>query len=319
MSQPWKLLPLTAMAVVALVIMGLAVGSGHTASAEVHTIDVEPMVAGNDSEGSVTITSDDDSGELIVEVTGGSDFDLTSVDCTGCEEAYIDEAGTGFTIDTDAVDDDENQETITTTFSFTLDCGENEDIYVFVDDADDDDFSVIECTAAEETPTSTPGDAATVTTSASPKAISCSGTSIVTIQVRDEEGEPVPAGTDVEISTTLGSISPSIGETNDDSGNAFVFLTAPEDEGGTATVTATSGDAEGSTDVTINCGTTPTPTTAPPPTVAPGGGGAVISPPNTGSAGLADTTSGSSWLAFAGLGLLSAAAFGVVSVAKVRA
>jgi hypothetical protein len=169
---------------------------------------------------------------------------------------------------------------------------------------------------ATGTITATPGAAATVTTSASPATIGCSGTSIVTIQVRDSAGNPVPAGTAVTISTTLGSVSPSSGQTTDASGNAFVFVTGPASQGGVAVVTAKSGSAQGSTNVTINCGATATATTAPPPTVAPGGG--VISPPNTGDAGLKDGgTSG--WTAFAGLGLLLAASFGAVGIVKMRA
>lgn len=166
------------------------------------------------------------------------------------------------------------------------------------------------------TPTGTPGAAATVTTSASPGSISCSGTSIVTIQVRDSAGNPVPAGTAVTISTTLGSVSPSAGQTTDASGNAFVFVTGPASQGGVAVVTAKSGNAEGKTELTINCGAAATATTAPPPTVAPGGG--VISPPNTGDGGLADGGS-PAWTAFAGLSLLLAAALGAVGIVKVRA
>lgn len=316
-------MPFAALAVMALVIMGLVAANGRTASADIGAIEIDPIVAGNDAEGSVQISSDDDSGDLVVEISGGGDLEIGSVTCTGCEAADIDETSTGFIVDTEPLDEDENPESITTTFSFTIDCDENEDIVVSVDDAVDDDVETIECTeGATATPTGTAtvaaGDAATVTTSASPKSISCSGTSIVTIQVRDEEGDPVPPGTTVEITTTLGTVSPSSGQTTDASGNAFVFLTAPATQGGTATVTAESGDAEGSTTVTINCGSTPTATTAPPPTVRPGGGG-VISPPNTGSAGLAGGSASTSWLAFAGIGLLAAAAIGAVGVAKVRA
>jgi hypothetical protein len=168
------------------------------------------------------------------------------------------------------------------------------------------------------TPTGTPGTAATVTTSASPATISCSGTSIVSIQVRDEDGDPVPPGTAVTITTTLGTVQPSSGQTTDASGNAFVFLGAPANQGGTATVTAKAGDAEGSSTVTINCGAAATATTAPPATVAPGGGGGVISPPNTGDAGLA-TSARPEWMTYAGIAFLLAAALGAVGIVRVRA
>jgi hypothetical protein len=166
------------------------------------------------------------------------------------------------------------------------------------------------------TPTGTPGAASTVTTSASPGSISCSGTSIVTIQVRDAGGNPVPAGTAVTITTTLGSVSPSAGQTTDASGNAFVFVTGPANQGGVAVVTAKSGTAEGKTELTVNCGAAATATTAPPPTAVPGGG--VISPPNTGDAGLADGGT-PAWTAFAGLSLLLAAALGAIGIVRVRA
>jgi adhesin/invasin len=166
------------------------------------------------------------------------------------------------------------------------------------------------------TVTGTPGVAATVTTSASPGSIGCTGTSIVSISVRDADGDPLPPGTAVTITTTLGSVSPSSGQTTDASGNAFLFLTG-EGQGGTATITAKSGNAQGSTTVTINCGAAATATSAPPPTVAPGGGG-VISPPNTGDAGLAEAgTQG--WMAFAGVAFLLAATIGAVGIVRARA
>ena len=165
------------------------------------------------------------------------------------------------------------------------------------------------------TVTGTVGPAATVTTNASPAAVSCSGTSIVTIQVRDAAGNPVQAGTAVQIAASMGSVSPSSGQTTDASGAAFVFFTAPANQGGTATITAVSGSASGQTTVTVNCGTAATATTAPPPTVSPGGG--VISPPNTGDAGLAASSNG--WTALAAVGFLVLVTIGALAIVRVRA
>jgi hypothetical protein len=296
-----------------------------TAKADVDSIDIEAITAGNDADASATISSQDDVGDLIITVSGGSDLEIGDVSCLGCSSDDIDVSGSTITVDTDSVDGDDQVEDLTTSFSFTIDCDEDESISVSARDDTDDDIQSIDCSAgATATPTgtvtSTPGPAATVDTDASPSTISCSGTSIVTIQVRDEDGDPVPAGTTVTISTTLGTVEPSAGQTTDASGNAFVFLTAPANQGGTATVTAKAGEAEGSTNVTVNCGTAnPTATTAPPPTKTTGGGG-VISPPNTGDAGLAaGSTSSDSWVAFAGIGLLVVATAGAVGIAKARA
>jgi hypothetical protein len=92
-----------------------------------------------------------------------------------------------------------------------------------------------------------------------------------------------------------------------------VFFTAPASQGGTATITATSGSASGQTTVNVNCGTAATATTAPPPTVAPGG---VITPPSTGDAGLAGGNAGWVYLLWGAIGAL--VAMGAVAIVRVR-
>jgi hypothetical protein len=142
----------------------------------------------------------------------------------------------------------------------------------------------------------TTGAAATVVAQASPNTVSCNGTSIVTIQVKTAGGTPVAVGTQVTIQANIGQVSPSSGQTTSADGSVFVFYTAPSNQGGTATITAKAGNAQGTASVTVNCNAAPTATTAPPPTVSQGS----IQPPNTGDAGLSNSSS-DSWLPFAGI------------------
>lgn len=343
MSQPWKLLPLAAIVAVIGALLLAPGGATQPNSASAELADCPS------DQGTLVIEIIDDVTDDPIEVAGARvEVSPDPVDATGARD-YVDNGGddaddTVGVIEVDnACADDGNAPAASYTATLESlpaaleDCedvdtsdndlapedGETLTLVLEVDCTDVDPTATATGTGtATATATGTAGPAATVTTSASPGTISCSGTSIVTIQVRDADGDPVPAGTAVTISTTLGSVSPSSGQTTDASGNAFVFMTAPANQGGKATVTAKSGDAQGSTDVTVNCGTTPTATTAPPPTVAPGGGGGgggVISPPNTGNAGLASEGGAPGWAPFAGIALLVAAAIGAVSIAKVRA
>jgi hypothetical protein len=340
MSQPWKLLPLAAIVAVLGALLLAPGGATQPNSASAEFTDCPS-----------------DQGTLIIEIVDDDTNDPITVEGSRVEISPdpVDAAGARDYVDGGADDGDDDPGVITVInacaddgnaptgeYTATLeslpgalaDCddvdlsdtdfapedGESQSLTLVVD-CSDVDPTATPTTSVTVTPTGTitgtPGAAATVTTSASPGTISCSGTSIVTIQVRDADGDPVPAGTAVTIATTLGSVSPTSGQTTDASGNAFVFLTAPANQGGTATVTAESGSAEGSTTVTINCGAAATATSAPPATVAPGGGG-VISPPNTGDAGLAEAgTQG--WIAFAGVAFLLAATVGAVGIVRARA
>jgi hypothetical protein len=164
------------------------------------------------------------------------------------------------------------------------------------------------------TPVPTTGAAATVIAQASPNTVNCNGTSIVTIQVRGANGQPVAVGTAVTIQASIGSVSPSSGQTTSADGSVFVFYTAPSNAGGQATITARAGNAQGTATVTVNCAqATTVPTTAPPPTVAPG----VISPPNTGEAGIASERT--DWTPFAGIAVLVATLVGgAIAAVKTR-
>ena len=174
----------------------------------------------------------------------------------------------------------------------------------------------VDCTGIVPTPTpvatATPALPATVTASTSPLSVSCNGTSIVSIQVRDALGNPVKPGTAVALSTTLGALSPSSGHVTNDAGMVFAFLTAPATSDGTATILATAGSASGTAFVTVSCGA-PAATAPPGPTGTVAG---VITPPNTGDAGLAASNHGSSAL----LGILATTsmAVGLAVLARVR-
>jgi len=161
------------------------------------------------------------------------------------------------------------------------------------------------------TATATVGPAATINVASSNSNLGCGATSIVTITVRDSGGDPVQAGTIVNIVADKGNVSPASNQTTAD-GSAFVFYTAPSDAGGVATITAASGSALGATILNINCNVEPT--QAPPPTTAPSTG---IQPPNTGDAGL--SPSNNSWLAYAGVALIVATMIGTMAVIRPRA
>ena len=171
------------------------------------------------------------------------------------------------------------------------------------------------CEPITPTPSVSPtvGAAATVIAQASPSTVNCNGTSIVTIQVRTAGGTPVAVGTAVQISASIGSVSPSSGQTTSADGSVFVFFTAPSNAGGAATITAKAGNAQGTATVQVNCASATATSAPPPPTVAPG----VISPPNTGDAGIASKHT--DWTPFAGIAVLVATLIGgAVAAVKTR-
>jgi len=126
--------------------------------------------------------------------------------------------------------------------------------------------------------------------SASPS-VTCGGTSSVTIRVVGANGQTVADGTSVALAASVGTLSPASGSTV--SGAVTATYTAPAAVPATSvTLRATAGAASNTTGVSITCASTTAPaTTAPvaapsysPP--APPAGNLVISPPNTGDAGL---------------------------------
>ena len=224
----------------------------------------------------------------------------------------IDEQDNVVTIDTAALDGDTGQDDLTVTFTLTIECEDGDEITVEAEDEDDSDSETFECGAGV---TPTVGAAATVVAQASPSTVNCNGTSIVTIQVKTAGGTPVAVGTAVTIQASIGSVSPSSGQTTSADGSVFVFYTAPSNAGGAATITARAGNAQGTATVTVNCAAA-APTTAPaapPPTVNPGS----ISPPNTGDGGIASDRT--DWTPFAGIAVIVATLIGgAVAAVKTR-
>jgi hypothetical protein len=151
--------------------------------------------------------------------------------------------------------------------------------------------------------------ASNLTVSASPASTTCASTSSISIAVKDAAGNMAPDGTSVTVSASTGTISPNVVSTS--GGNASTTFSAPGSSNGTATVTATSGQGTGYATVAFSCtgGSTSPASPVYPPTDYPiYTGPAVIMPPNTGDAGLADNARTSS---YAGLALVTLSVIGV--------
>jgi len=147
------------------------------------------------------------------------------------------------------------------------------------------------------TNTTTYNTAQGVTVSASPASTTCTSPSTISVTVKDINGNLAPNGTSVTVSASTGTVSPNVVSTS--GGYATTTFVAPGNANGTATVTATSGTGTGYATVAFSCtgATTSTapattaPVYAPPAAYPTYTGPAVISPPNTGDAGLASTAS----------------------------
>ena len=201
-----------------------------------------------------------------------------------------------------------------------------EDCELDLDSVDDVDFPTdggtasvqleVDCDGVdlEGTPTATStspvGPAATINVNSSNNNLGCGATSIVTITVLDSDGDPVAAGTIVNIVADRGSVSPASGQTTAD-GSVFVFYTASNTQGGEATITAASGSALGTTEIDVDCNTAPT--QAPPPTQSTGGS---IQPPNTGDGGLSTSNT---WQPYAGVALILSSVITTLAVIRPRA
>jgi hypothetical protein len=307
MSLSWKLLPFAAFAVLgALFLSGL---SPDSARADVDSVEVEGNV--------VTVEADLDDGDLVItlsSIESDTETEMELTDCNGCDEEG-DTHETTLTIDTN----DSGFTDGTVEVTLTLTCPDPDSITVTATQGGVSADATVECTPGTVTPTvsATVGAAATVVAQASPSTVNCNGTSIVTIQVKTAGGQPVAVGTAVTIQASIGSVSPSSGQTTSADGSVFVFYTAPSNAGGAATITARAGNAQGTATVTVNCAAAaPTATTAPsapPPTVNPGS----ISPPNTGDAGIASERT--DWTPFAGMAVIVATLIGgAVAAVKTR-
>jgi hypothetical protein len=125
--------------------------------------------------------------------------------------------------------------------------------------------------------------AAAVTVSASPASTICNSPSSISVTVKDASGNLALDGTSVTVSASTGTVSPNVVSTA--GGYATTTFAAPNNSNGTATVTASSGTGTGYATVAFTC--TGAATTAP---VAPAASypvyPSVITPPNTGDAGL---------------------------------
>ncbi len=305
MSHTWKLLPLAVL--FALGAFMLVLGSGpkpEIASANITDVDLVGDV--------LTVQADADSGDLTIELSSiesDTDTEMEITDCNGCiEEGDFDSEF--LTVDTTDADYDGFVEV-----TLDISCPNDPDnIRITVTDDDGEEEVTFRCEpSVTPTPTKTVGPAATINITSSNVNLGCGATSIVTITVLDEEGDPAAPGTLVQIVADKGNVSPASGQTTAD-GSVFVFYTAPSDSGGEATITAAAGSAIGTTTIDIDCNTAPT--QAPPPTTAPPTNGG-IQPPNTGDAGL--RTSGNTWQAYAGIALVMAATIGTLAVVRPRA
>jgi hypothetical protein len=130
---------------------------------------------------------------------------------------------------------------------------------------------------------------AAVTVSASPASTTCTSPSSISVTVKDVNGNIAPDGTSVTVSASTGTVSPNVVSTA--GGYATTTFTAPASSNGTATVTATAGTGTGYATVAFTCPTAST--TAPtspvyPPAISYPVGPSVITPPNTGDAGLVE-------------------------------
>jgi hypothetical protein len=250
----------------------------------------------DDDDGAVELTCDAGAADITVTLPTG--YELNAIACS------VEEEGTTANEQSD-VDDE----------SFA-------DNDVEVNITDNEHVACLFTFSSVATPTTTATATATVvatpqvgsiTGSATPNSIGCSGSAFITFIVRNAGGQPV-GGAAVQVSASIGSVSPTSATSLASDGGVLVVFTAPANQGGTATITATSGGVSGSTQVAVNCAqatATSVPPTAVPPTAVP----PVVQPPATGDAGLAESSNGSM---IAGLALLGAALSGAAAFAWSR-
>jgi len=120
--------------------------------------------------------------------------------------------------------------------------------------------------------------------------VTCGGTSSVTVKVLGTNGQTVADGTAVALAASVGTLSPASATTS--AGAVTATYTAPAGVPATSvTLRATAGAASNTTGVSVTCAATTAPATTAPvqqPVYSPPAPPAnlVISPPNTGDAGL---------------------------------
>jgi hypothetical protein len=301
MSYTWKLLPLAVFAALGALMLFAGGDSARPAQAAVTSMDIDDNV--------VTIEADADLGDLVIalsSVENDTTTDMQITDCNGCQEEDEND-DTELTVDTDDADFDEFVEV-----TLTISCPDSDTITITATQGASSDSVEYDCepTTPTATATGTVGAARTVVVTSANQSLGCANTTIITITVRGANGQAVAAGTVVSITASIGAVSPTSGQTTAD-GSVFVFYTAPQNQGGTATITALAGSATGTANITVNCAS---PTTAPPPPTTAAGGS--IQPPNTGDAGLADAAS---WSTYAGIALIVVSVIGTLAVVRPRA
>jgi len=167
------------------------------------------------------------------------------------------------------------------------------------------------------------GVPASVTISANPSSLQCTGSSSVafmSVSVKDAQGQNAQDGTTVTITADSGTFAPSQATT---SGGSTQFIYSPAStSSGTVNIRANAGAAQGQATVNVTCGATSAPppvsapVTSPPP---PPTGPVTIQPPNTGDAGLATPTDGTNWQLYAATAILVAVASGAIALVRTKA
>jgi hypothetical protein len=298
MSRSWKLLSLP----VLVIILGTSLIGGFPARpAPVHAANCSPGNTGTLVIKIIDVGTGNPltiSGSVVLIEPDPKDFDLDSLvtDSDVADAAALpDKDNESGIIRFEGACATSGSEVYTVSLSSLPDGVEDCDILTWADATQLDEGATaqmqieVKCAVVAPTPTPIPpatsilGLPAKVTVSASPLSVPCTGAGIVNVLILDAAGDPVQAGTSVAIASDLGSISPSIVVTAANGSAAAVF-TAPASGGGTATIAAVAGPASGATTLAVNC-VTEVLSTAPQANT----GTAVITPPNTGDAGLAAT------------------------------
>jgi hypothetical protein len=109
---------------------------------------------------------------------------------------------------------------------------------------------------ADETPrpTATPAGPVVITLNPTSRALSCSTSTVVTINVT-QGGNAVPNGTSITIGSNPGTVAPAIVATNN--GSATFTYFAPAAGGGIATISASTLGTTGSVQISLFCGIGP--------------------------------------------------------------
>jgi hypothetical protein len=131
-KRPWKLAPLAA-----LFALGLLMFSGGLTPSAVHAVDDidAPDTVSDGGTITVTITTEDDQGDLTITAAGGSDHEFDDVECTPSCSGDVDGEGSDEVIvDTAAIDNGGTNNDLEVVLSLTVDCDEGDTITITADD-----------------------------------------------------------------------------------------------------------------------------------------------------------------------------------------